>query len=128
MLEVVNTKIAKKGITNSKTLLSDFTKSTPELKADIVLMSLVLLHIPYTKNILQELFSILNNDGKLIIVDFDKTIKLITQCFINYIQANVLSTLLIVLPVTGVGIASIFYNSNKINQMKNNISQSGQIL
>ena len=128
MLEVVNTKIAKKGITNSKTLLSDFTKSTSELKADIVLMSLVLLHIPYTKNILQELFSILNNDGKLIIVDFDKTIKLITQCFINYIQANVLSTLLIVLPVTGVGIASIFYNSNKINQMKNNISQSGQIL
>ena len=33
--------------------------------------------------------------------------------FNNYIQANILSTLLIVLPVTGVGIASTFYNSNK---------------
>ena len=33
--------------------------------------------------------------------------------FNNYIEANILSTLLIVLPVTGVGIASIFYNSNK---------------
>lgn len=33
--------------------------------------------------------------------------------FNNYIQANILSTLLIVLPVTGVGIASILYHSNK---------------
>ncbi len=75
MLEVVNAKIAKKGMTNIKTLHSDFTKSAPELKVDIVLMSLVLLHIPDTKTILQELFSILNNDGKLIMVDFDKNDK-----------------------------------------------------
>lgn len=39
--------------------------------------------------------------------------------FNNYIQANTLSTLIIVLPVTGVGIASIFYNSNK-NKNKSN--------
>ncbi len=53
-------------------LYSDFTKGTPDLKADIVLMSLVLLHIPDTKKILQELFNILNDGGKLMIVDFDK--------------------------------------------------------
>jgi len=35
-------------------------------------MSLVLLHIPDTKKILQELFNILNSGGKLIIIDFDK--------------------------------------------------------
>lgn len=76
MLEVAKTKISHKGITNSKVLYSDFTKETPELKADIVLMSLVLLHIPDTQKILQELFHILNEGGKLIIIDFDKNNKI----------------------------------------------------
>ncbi|MDQ0862283.1 class I SAM-dependent methyltransferase [Bacillus sp. V2I10] len=76
MLEVAKAKISHKGITNSKVLYSDFTQETPELKADIVLMSLVLLHIPDTKKILHELFNILNNGGKLIIIDFDKNDKI----------------------------------------------------
>jgi ubiquinone/menaquinone biosynthesis C-methylase UbiE len=76
MLEVAKAKISHKGITNSKVLYSDFTQETPELKADIVLMSLVLLHIPDTRKILQELFNILNNGGKLIIIDFDKNDKI----------------------------------------------------
>lgn len=75
MVEIVKTKIANKGITNSKVLLSDFTQSPSELKTDIVVMSLVLLHIPETKKILQELYGILNDGGKLIIVDFDKNSK-----------------------------------------------------
>ncbi len=76
MLEVAKAKISHKGITNSKVLCSDFTQETPELKADIVLMSLVLLHIQDTKKILQGLFNILNNGGKLIIIDFDKNDKI----------------------------------------------------
>ena len=76
MLEVAKAKIAHKGITNAKVLYSDFTQETTELKADIVLMSLVLLHIPDTKKILQELFNILNDGGKLIIIDFDKNDKI----------------------------------------------------
>lgn len=76
MLEVAKAKISHKGITNTKVLYSDFTQETPELKADIILMSLVLLHIPDTKKILQELFNILNNGGKLIIIDFDKNDKI----------------------------------------------------
>ncbi|PTM57921.1 class I SAM-dependent DNA methyltransferase [Desmospora activa] len=76
MLEVAKAKISHKGITNSKVLYSDFTQETPKRKADIVLMSLVLLHIPDTKKILQELFKILNDGGKLIIIDFDKNDKI----------------------------------------------------
>jgi ubiquinone/menaquinone biosynthesis C-methylase UbiE len=72
MLDVAAAKISQKGITNAKVLYSDFTEDTPELKADIVLMSLVLLHIPDTEKILQQLFTILNDGGKLIIIDFDK--------------------------------------------------------
>lgn len=72
MLEIAEAKISQKGILNSQVLHSDFTEDTPELNADIVIMSLVLLHIPDTKKILTELFNVLNKDGKLIIVDFDK--------------------------------------------------------
>jgi len=72
MLEVAGAKISHKGITNADVLYADLTQETPELKADIVLMSLVLLHIPDTEKILQELFNILNDGGKLIIIDFDK--------------------------------------------------------
>ena len=76
MLEVAEAKIAHKGITNAKVLNSDFTQDTTELKADIVLMSLVLLHIPDTEKILQKLFSILNDGGKLIIIDFYKNMEI----------------------------------------------------
>lgn len=72
MLEVARTKIAQRGIPNADVLHSDFTQGTPDVKADIILMSLVLLHIPDTRKILQEMFTILNDGGKLIIVDFDK--------------------------------------------------------
>lgn len=76
MLEVAKAKIANRKITNAGILYSDFTQDTPKFKADIILMSLVLLHIPNTKKILQELFHILNQDGKLIIIDFDKNDKI----------------------------------------------------
>jgi len=72
MLEVAKAKISHRGIANAKVLFSDFTRETPDLKYDIVLMSLVLLHIPDTQKILQELYSILHEGGKLIIIDFDK--------------------------------------------------------
>lgn len=72
MLEIAEAKISAKGITNARVLYADFTQGTPELKADIILVSLVLLHIPDTEMILNALFHILNDGGKLIIVDFDK--------------------------------------------------------
>lgn len=72
MLDVAEAKISQQGISNAKVQYADLIQETPELKADIVLMSLVLLHIPDTKKILQELFNILNKGGKLIIIDFDK--------------------------------------------------------
>lgn len=77
MIEVAEAKIAYKGILNARVLCSDFTQETPLLKADIVLISLVLLHIPDTKSILQELFEILNSGGQLLIIDFDKNDKAI---------------------------------------------------
>ncbi|GAE29404.1 class I SAM-dependent methyltransferase [Halalkalibacter hemicellulosilyticus] len=76
MLEVANAKIQQKGIRNASVLHSDFTQETPDFKSDIILLSLVLLHIPDTKKILNNLFTTLNSDGKLIIIDFDKNDKI----------------------------------------------------
>lgn len=76
MIEVAEAKISRNGISNAKVLYSDFTQETPELKADIILLSLVLLHIPDTEKILQQLFNILTEGGKLMIIDFDKNDKI----------------------------------------------------
>ncbi|OZT12709.1 hypothetical protein CHN50_09750 [Priestia aryabhattai] len=76
MLDIAKGKIAYNDIQNAKTLCADFTQKVPIVKADIVLMSLVLLHIPETKQVLQQLFTLLNDNGKLIIVDFDKNSKI----------------------------------------------------
>lgn len=72
MLEVAKAKIDYKEMTNATVFHADFTTETPTLKADIVLVSLVLLHIPDTKKNLQALYHILNDGGKLIMIDFDK--------------------------------------------------------
>ncbi|KAB8135735.1 class I SAM-dependent methyltransferase [Gracilibacillus oryzae] len=76
MLEVAKAKIARQKINNADVLYADFTQEAPEIKSDIIIMSLVLLHIPDTNKILQMLYSILNNGGKLIIIDFDKNDKI----------------------------------------------------
>lgn len=76
MLDIAKSKIAYNDIQNAKMLYADFTQKVPIVKADIVLMSLVLLHIPDTKQVLQQLFTLLNDNGKLIIVDFDKNPKI----------------------------------------------------
>ncbi|MCG3419964.1 class I SAM-dependent methyltransferase [Oceanobacillus jordanicus] len=76
MTDVAQAKINKRGINNATAVYSNFTQETPTLKADIILTSLVLLHIPDTKKILQQLFQVLNSGGKLIIVDFDKNDKI----------------------------------------------------
>lgn len=48
MLKIAKGKIERRDIANADVLYSDFTQETPKLKADIVMMSLVLLHIPDT--------------------------------------------------------------------------------
>lgn len=76
MLDIAKRKITQRGIINANVIFADFTQENPSLKADIVLLSLVLLHIPDTKQILQKLYNIINNEGKLIIVDFDLNDKI----------------------------------------------------
>lgn len=72
MTAVAKSKIEQQELTNVSAVHADFTKEAPTVKADIVMMSLVLLHIPNTKEILQQIYTMLNDEGTLLIVDFDK--------------------------------------------------------
>lgn len=72
MLEISTDKIERAEIPNAEVLHADFTKDVPGIKTDIILVSLVLLHVPNTKKLLDALFEILTEDGLLLIVDFDK--------------------------------------------------------
>ncbi len=72
MLEITKKKIEKANLRNAEAIDSDFTKTGSDTKADIILVSLVLLHIPATQEILSQFYSALHPQGKLMIVDFDK--------------------------------------------------------
>lgn len=72
MLEVAEAKIGRQGIANATVRYADFMKELPDVQADVVLLSLVLLHIPDTEKILKQLHTILSDGGTLLIVDFDK--------------------------------------------------------
>ncbi|WP_206855291.1 class I SAM-dependent methyltransferase [Candidatus Enterococcus mangumiae] len=72
MLAMADKKIKETNQANVQTVEVEATMELPEEKADILLLSLVLLHIPETNVILKQLFHMLQPSGKLYIVDFDK--------------------------------------------------------
>ena len=75
MLEQVHLKIATGHIECAETLCCDFLEAVPSaLKADYIIMSQVLLHIDDSRLILTKLYNVLNEDGHLLIVDFEKMI------------------------------------------------------
>lgn len=73
MLDQVKRKIADFNVCNADTLCVDFEKEIQtNLHADYVIMALVLLHIRDFESVLAKIYDILNPDGHLLIVDFDK--------------------------------------------------------
>lgn len=73
MINIVDEKIKNLNIKNAKTFYGNFAQSNNiKIKADVIILSLVLLHIPDTVQILNSLYDLLKEDGRLIIVDFDK--------------------------------------------------------
>lgn len=71
MTAIATQKISDKQLENTQAICQDLLVEELGVKVDIILVSLVLLHIPNTELILTKLYNQLNPDGKLIIVDFD---------------------------------------------------------
>ncbi|MFC4737173.1 class I SAM-dependent methyltransferase [Bacillus daqingensis] len=75
MLKLAQAKIVERELSNATVLHADFVKTEPSVSADIVLLSLVLLHIPDTERILQAIAHVLHETGRLIIVDFNENAR-----------------------------------------------------
>lgn len=69
MLKVVDSKIEMSNINNAETKGTDFLSN---VKADTIIVSLVLLHVSEYQELIKELSDRLNDQGQLLIVDFDK--------------------------------------------------------
>lgn len=72
MIDVAQEKIHQQNIANAQAIVANFTEEGPQVKADVIIVSLVLLHIPDTEKILQALYDALYDGGELFIIDFDK--------------------------------------------------------
>lgn len=76
MLEIAEKKVKAQNLKNVQMIPGQLPNQNLKVKVDTILLSLVLLHIPDTKAILQELFNTLNPQGELLIVDFEKNQKI----------------------------------------------------
>ncbi|WP_430603348.1 hypothetical protein IGJ02_000753 [Enterococcus sp. DIV0724b] len=77
MIHVVDQKIEQMNQTNAKTIVGSFSNgNTMNLKADLIVVSLVFLHVPDPHDLLKSLYQALNAEGQLVVVDFDKNEKI----------------------------------------------------
>lgn len=84
MINMIKQKISGSNIQNAATLCFDFEKdSLSDLHADYIFMAQVLLHIDDAELVLSRLYKVLNDRGHLIIVDFDKNEKIVSDMVHN---------------------------------------------
>ncbi|CAD2071529.1 S-adenosylmethionine-dependent methyltransferase [Jeotgalicoccus coquinae] len=69
MMEVVGEKIEEGNIRNAETRAVD---ELNEGEADIIIVSLVMIHVPEYKELIKQLYTLLSESGQLFIADFDK--------------------------------------------------------
>ena len=84
MLKIIEQKIADANALNASTLCFDFETSTPPgIRTDYIFMVHVLLHIQDFESVLAKLYDILNSEGHLLIVDFNKNDQVVSDLVHN---------------------------------------------
>ena len=84
MINQIKQKITDANIQNADTLCFDIEKERPsDLDADYIFMAQVLLHIPDVEFVLSRLFDVLNEEGHLLIVDFNMNEKVVSDIVHN---------------------------------------------
>ncbi|SDF46656.1 Methyltransferase domain-containing protein [Fontibacillus panacisegetis] len=114
MINQIKQKISDFNIQNADTLCFDFEKEgLSDLRADYIFMAQVLLHISDVELVLSKLFDVLNEGGHLLIVDFDKNEKVVSDIVHNGFNQAKLTDIM-----TKIGYRNIqsktFYNGSKI--------------
>lgn len=84
MINQIKHKISDFNIQNADTLCFDFEKeASSDFHADYIFMAQVLLHIHDVELVLSRLFDVLNEGGHLLIVDFNKNEKIVSDIVHN---------------------------------------------
>ncbi|CAG7659157.1 class I SAM-dependent methyltransferase [Paenibacillus allorhizosphaerae] len=114
MINQIKQKITVFNIQNVDTLCFDFEKeSLSDLHADYIFMAQVLLHIHDVELVLSRLFDVLNEGGHLLIVDFNKNEKIVSDIVHNGFNPGELTDIM-----TKIGYRDIqfktFYTGSKI--------------
>ncbi|MCM3627735.1 class I SAM-dependent methyltransferase [Paenibacillus glycanilyticus] len=84
MINQIRQKITDLRLQNADTLCFDFEREgLTDLRTDYIFMAQVLLHIPDAELVLTRLFDVLNDGGHLLIVDFNKNEKVVSDLVHN---------------------------------------------
>lgn len=95
MIDQVNRKIEAGHIEGAAAMRCDFLEQAPSLlPVDYVILSQVLLHIKDSRSILARLYDILEKGGHLLIVDFDKNERIVSDLVHNGFEQKELIRLL----------------------------------
>ncbi|WP_107838255.1 class I SAM-dependent methyltransferase [Metasolibacillus meyeri] len=114
MVDEIQQKIETFNITNASTQCVNIEKeSTNNLRADYIFMAQVLLHIDNTEFALSKLYELLNEGGHLLIVDFDKNEKVISDMVHNGFEQKELAALLAKIGYQQIQ-SKTFYHGEKI--------------
>ncbi|TCZ78253.1 class I SAM-dependent methyltransferase [Paenibacillus albiflavus] len=114
MINQIKHKITDFNIQNVDTLCFDIEKeSISDIHADYIFMAQVLLHIQDVELVLARLFDVLNEGGHLLVVDFNKNEKIVSDIVHNGFNPDELIGIM-----TKIGYRDIqfktFYTGNKI--------------
>jgi len=113
MLQQIKHKISDSNIQNADTLCFDFEKDDQsDLHADYIFMVQVLLHIHDVEFVLSRLFDVLNEGGHLLIVDFNKNEKVVSDLVHNGFDQAELTDIMIKIGYKNVGSKTFFHGSN----------------
>jgi ubiquinone/menaquinone biosynthesis C-methylase UbiE len=114
MINQVKQKISDANIHNASTLCFDFeTASLSSIRADYIFMVQVLLHIKNIESVLSKLYDILNFEGHLIIVDFNKNEEIVSDMVHNGFDQKKLSDIMLKIGYKDIQ-TKTFYSGSKI--------------
>lgn len=114
MINEVQKKITNSSMQNAATLCFDFEKdSVSDLHADYIFMAQVLLHIQDVALVLSRLHEILNESGQLLIIDFDKNQKIVSDMVHNGFDQTELADVMTKIGYRGIQ-SKTFYTGSKL--------------
>lgn len=114
MINIIKQKISDSNILNASTLCFDFeTAAQSSIRADYIFMAQVLLHIKDFESVLSRLYDILNFEGHLIIVDFNKNNEIVSDMVHNGFDQEKLTDIMLKIGYKDIQ-TKTFYAGSKI--------------